>query len=52
MYTSACGDSVDYSEFIWGIHTEIVVWYLNMALFAYVAFQGIFVVGTYVAVAW
>ena len=33
MYNSACGDSVDRSEFIWGLYTDIVTWYLHMNLF-------------------
>ena len=28
MYISACGDSVDLSEFLCGIYTARVVWYL------------------------
>ena len=30
MYTSACGDIVDCTEFIWGIDTDIVVLSVHM----------------------
>ena len=30
MYSSTSGHTVDYSEFIWGLYTDMVVWYLHM----------------------
>ena len=53
MYTSACGDTVDCSEFKWCIYSDILVWYLHMNLLAHVwHLRVIFIVGTYVAIGW
>ena len=41
MYTSAFGLIIDCIKLIWGIYTDIVVWYLHMNLFACVAYIGI-----------
>ena len=48
---SAFGHIVDCSELIWGISTDIVVWCLHMNYLC-VAFEGIFLVGTYMAILW
>ena len=55
MYTSACADIVDCTEFIWGICTDMVVSYAYKVFSIYgisMAFGGIFVVGTCMDIAW
>ena len=56
MYTSAPGHMIDCTEFMLGVYTDIVVSYLCMKQLGYVPFlwhlKGIFVVGTYMVIAW
>ena len=56
MHTSVSGDIFYCGELICDIFTDIDVWYLHMKYLAYEAYLwhmgSIFVVGTYMAVAW
>ena len=40
MYATDSGHIIYCIEFIWGIHTYKVVWYLHMNYIAYVAHEG------------
>ena len=48
MYVSSAPDyTVDCNELIWGKYTDIVISYMHMNQFAYVAFEGHISFGTY-----
>ena len=55
MYTSASGHIIDCIEFMWSIYTDSCLICTNELICIcriYMALEGIFVVGTYMVIAW